>query len=116
MRIRWQVLAMILVLGAARAYAYDSAGNDNPVRTRFVVKFDDLNLDKEHDAQIMLKRIELAARTACGGHPSFSTYTGGLERSFYECRDRAVRQAVEQLRAPKVGRLYEQAAVQRSAP
>lgn len=116
MRVYIPVIATILGFAALQAQAFDSAGNDSPVRTRFVVKFADLNLDNEHDAKIILKRIERAARQACGGQPAFSSYTGGLERNFYECRDAAIREAIAQLRAPLVGRVYEQAAKLHAEP
>jgi UrcA family protein len=57
----------------------------------------------------MLRRIELAAKKACGGHAAFSSYTGSLDHSFEECRSEAVQRTVQQLGAPMVTRLYSQA-------
>ena len=108
MRLFIPLIAIFSVLGASQCKAHDAG----PASTtnRFEVRFSDLNLNDEQDARVLLQRIERAAKKACGGHASFSSYTGGLERSFYECRDDAVRRAVEQLAAPVVSRLYREAA------
>jgi len=76
------------------------------IRGRSVVYYGDLNIATEPDARIMLRRIELAAKKACGGHPTFSTYTGSLDHTFEECRGEAVERTVKQLCAPVLTRIY----------
>lgn len=67
-------------------------------------------IDTEQGARILLQRIERAAKTACGGHPILSAYTGSLDRfTFDECRGKAVQRAVKQLGAPLVTRFYSEA-------
>ena len=51
----------------------------------------------------------LAAAKACGGHPTFSGYTGRLDSTFRDCRNEAVARTVEQLGAQLVTRIYSEA-------
>ena len=76
---------------------------------RSTVYYGDLNLDAEPDAKIMLQRIGRAAKKACGGHPTFSSYTGSLDRTYEECRGKAIQRAVKKLGAPLVMRIYAEA-------
>jgi UrcA family protein len=76
---------------------------------RSVVYYGDLDIETEQDAKIMLQRIERAARKACGGHATFSSYTGALDRTFEECRREAIHRAVKKLGASKVTRIYSEA-------
>jgi UrcA family protein len=84
----------------------DTSISGTALQGRSVVYYGDLNIETEADARIMLQRIELAAKKACGGHPTFSTYTGSLDHTFEECRNAAVQRAVKQLGAPVVSRIY----------
>jgi UrcA family protein len=84
----------------------DTSSPGTIVSGRSVVHYGDLNIETEQDAKIMLQRIERAAKKACGGHPTFSSYTGGLDRTFEECRNEAIQRTVKQLGAPVVTRLY----------
>ncbi len=82
-------------------------GPPKNVTGRILVHYGDLNLDDEQDAKIMLLRIERAAKTACGGHATASSYTGAVDHyTFEECRTKAVQRAVKQLGAPAVARIY----------
>jgi UrcA family protein len=83
-----------------------SGGPVTVIRARGVVYFGDLNIETERDAKIMLQRIERAAKKACGGHPTFSSTTGALDRTFEECRSEAVRRTVKLLGAPMVTRIF----------
>jgi UrcA family protein len=96
--------AMFAVL-ALPAHA-DAASAADSIRGRSVVQYGDLDVATERDARILLQRIELAATKACGGHPTFSTYTGRLDGTFEECRSGAIRRAVKKLGAPTVTRIY----------
>lgn len=98
------VMLAALSSGANADTSTDSA--ETILRGRSVVYYGDLNIEIEQDARIMLQRIERAAKKACGGHPTFSTYTGGLDHTFEECRDTAIQRTVEQLAAPMVTRIY----------
>ncbi len=109
MRISSPLLAAALMLGTVSLGAHAGTSNDGlstVIRGRSAVHYGDLDIDTEQDAKILLQRIERAARKACGGHPTFSAYTGGLEHTFEECRDKAIERAVIQLRAPMVTRMY----------
>jgi UrcA family protein len=79
------------------------------IRGHSVVYYGDLLLDTDQGAKIMLQRIERAAKKACGGHPTFSSYTGALDRTFVECRDKAIQRTLIQLGAPSVTRIYSDA-------
>jgi UrcA family protein len=95
---------MLAALGfGARA---DASSPSTIIRGRSVVFYGDLNIDTEQDAKILLQRIERAAKKACGGHPTFSTYTGSLDHTFEACRGEAIQRTVKQLGAPMVTRIY----------
>ena len=107
---RISALAVVFVAlgGSARA---DTSTESSGTLTRghSVVDYGDLHIETERDATIMLHRIERAAKKACGGHPTFSAFTGSLDRTFQECRDGAIRRTVQQLGAPMVTRVYSEA-------
>lgn len=73
---------------------------------RIAVYYGDLNFDTEHDAKIMLERIEQAAKMACADHATFGAYIGSFERTFEECRSETVQRTVKKLGAPIVTRIY----------
>jgi UrcA family protein len=81
-----------------------------PKRRTVPVTFGDLNLDKPSDARALLSRLEEAAKEACGPRPSHDSLYGvipeGLERTYKECREGAVGNAVARLNAPLVSRFY----------
>jgi UrcA family protein len=100
--------AMILATLSFGAHA-DTSSDPVKITGRSVVYYGDLNLNAEQDAKIMLQRIEQAAKKACGGHPTFSSYTGRLDGTFDECRSEAIARTVKQLSAPVVTRIYSEA-------
>jgi UrcA family protein len=111
-RISTPILAAVALLGALSFGAHADTSTDGPgtvIRGRSVVYYGDLNIETEQDAKIMLQRIERAAKKACGGHATFSTYTGSLDHTFEECRGEAIQRTVKQLDAPMVTRLYSEA-------
>lgn len=102
------VLLAALSVGAARA----NTSTDGPpakITGRSAVYYGDLNLNAEEDAKIMLQRIERAAKKACGGQPTFSSYTGSLDNTFEECRSEAIARTVSRLGVPMVTRIYSEA-------
>jgi UrcA family protein len=110
MRISTLMFTATVVLSALgfRAHA-DASSPATIVQGRSVVYYGDLNIETEQDAKIMLQRIDRAARKACGGHATFSSYTGGVDHTFEECRSEAVHRTVKQLGASKVTRIYSEA-------
>jgi UrcA family protein len=103
------IIAAAALLAALSFGAHADTSTDGPntfIRGRSVVYYGDLNIDTEQDAKLMLQRIERAAKKACGGHPTFSTYTGALDHTFQECREEAIQRAVKQLGGPTVTRIY----------
>ena len=110
MRISTPIFAAAVMLAALSFGAHaDTSSAGTIIRGRSVVYYGDLNIETEQDAKIMLQRIERAAKKACGGHPTFSTYTGSLDHTFEECRGEAVQRTVIQLGAPMVARIYSEA-------
>jgi UrcA family protein len=99
--------AMLATLGFA-AHA-DAAAPDPAIRGRSIVRYGDLNIDSEQDAKILLQRIEQAAKEACGGHPTFRTYTRVPDQTFEECRSGTIARTVKKLGAPVVTRIYSEA-------
>src|ERR1700722_19637429 len=110
MRISTLMFTATVVLSALgfRAHA-DASSPATIVQGRSVVYYGDLNIETEQDAKIMLQRIDRAARKACGGHATFSSYTGGLDHTFEECRSEAVHRTVKQLGASKGRHIYSEA-------
>jgi UrcA family protein len=100
--------AVILAALSFGAHADTSSQPVNITGTS-AVYYGDLNLALPQDAKTMLERIELAARKACGGHPTFSSITGRLDSTFQDCRNEAVARTVEQLGALLVTRIYSEA-------
>jgi UrcA family protein len=112
MRISTPIFAAAAILAALSFGAHADTSTDGPgtiFRGRSVVYYGDLNIETEQDAKIMLRRIERAAKKACGGHATFSTYTGSLDQTFEECRDEAIQRTVKRLGAPMVTRIYSEA-------
>jgi UrcA family protein len=112
MRISIPMFAAAVMLAALSLGAHADTSTDGPgtiIRGRRVVYYGDLNIETEQDARIMLQRIERAAKKACGGHATFSTYTGSLDHTFEECRGEAIQRAVKQLGAPILMRIYSEA-------
>jgi len=107
MRISTLVITATVMLTALsfRGHA-DASSPATIVQGRSVVYYGDLDIETEQDAKIMLQRIERAARKACGGHATFSSYTGALDHTFEECRSEAIHRTVKQLGASKVTRIY----------
>ena len=96
--------AMLATLGFG-AHAHPSSP-DPVIRGRSIVHFGDLNIDSEQGAQILLQRIDQAAKEACGGHPTLTAYTRVPDPSFEECRSGTIARTVKKLGAPVVTRIY----------
>jgi UrcA family protein len=76
-----------------------------------VVRYGDLDLSDARDARTLVRRIDRAARRACGGG-AYLNSTRGVERAreyaaFNECRREAVRDALAELDAPQVRLAYQ---------
>ena len=109
MRISSPIFAVMMLAALSfRAHAETSSPR-TIVQGRTVVYYGDLNIETEKDAKILLQRIERAAKKACGGQPTFSTYTGSLDHTFEECRSEAIQRTVTRLGAPMVRRIYSEA-------
>jgi UrcA family protein len=110
MRISISIFAATVMLTVLCIGSHADTWTDGPatnVTGRTLVHYGDLNLDEEQDAEILLLRIERAAKTACGGHATLSSYTGSVDHyTFEECRAKAVMRAVKQLNAPVVTRIH----------
>jgi len=77
MHVSTQIFATTVMLAALCFGAHADTSTDAPpanITGRSAVYYGDLNLNAEQDAKIMLQRIERAAKKACGGHPTFSSY------------------------------------------
>ena len=96
------------IILAALSFGAHADTSSQPVKITgtSAVYYGDLNLNAEHDAKVMLARIEQAATKACGGHPTFNSITGRLDSTFQDCRNEAVARTVEQLGAQLVTRIY----------
>lgn len=97
---------------AALAVALCAAQGQPTAQTRgdVTMRYDDLNLNRERDARVMLQRLAEAAHRACGGSPYLRDHSPGtgpfVEAEYRSCRDAALAQAVASLHAPTVSRLF----------
>ncbi|MGO9949572.1 MAG: UrcA family protein [Steroidobacteraceae bacterium] len=109
MQVSKPVFAAAVILATLSFGAYADTSTDGPhpnITGRSAVYYGDLNLSAEQDAKIMLQRIERAAKKACGGHPTFGSYSHRSDHAFEECRREAIQRTVKQLGAPMVTRIY----------
>jgi UrcA family protein len=83
------------------------------------VELKDLDLTKEPDARTLLDRLKQAAYRACGGDPkqhnSYRTRPQQTVRAYEECRENAVKRAIDQIGAPLLVRTYSEEEKQRTA-
>ena len=86
--------------------------------TNIVVRYGDLDLTDAADARTLARRIDYAARRACGVHPrlhvDWPAARARLTEEFETCRSRAVDGALAQLDAPEVRLAYERLSARRS--
>jgi UrcA family protein len=113
MHVLIRIFAAAVMMSVLSFGAHADASTHGPLTNitgRSAVYYGDLNLKAEQDAKIMLQRIERAAKKACGGHATVSSYIGSLDHyTFEECRGEAIQRAVKQLGAPLVIRIYSEA-------
>jgi UrcA family protein len=90
---------------AAASTAVQSRPGPGPMTTYITkVSYADLNLEKDVDAAIMLRRIDRAARKVCkAGARPLPVY---LQRQINDCVEVAANQAVASLDAPVVTALF----------
>jgi UrcA family protein len=109
------VMLTVLCFGAHADTSTD--GSPTNITGRSAVHYGDLNLNVEQEAKTMLQRIERAAKTACGGHATVSSFTGSVDQyTFEECRAKAVQRTVKQLGAPIVTRIYSEGLLSAYSP
>ena len=95
-------LALATPIAAQAAAPGDPGG---PEQTAVKVRFDDLNLNRESDAKVMLTRLDRAALSACGASEgSLREYQAAVRAS--ACYRSSLDQAVAQVNAPAVTGLY----------
>jgi UrcA family protein len=100
-----QILAAIFVAAlATTAFAAPAAAETAESRS-VVVHFGDLDPARTEDAALLLKRIDRAARRACGGRPAGAAMLTEA-RGYRSCVRKAVAGAVDRLAAPVVSALY----------
>jgi len=86
---------LIASSGAARAQPATFASEEAPSVT---VRYADLDIDRAAGAEILLRRISLAATRVCGGEPDARAW--GPTVAFTACRDATVARAVARVGAP----------------
>lgn len=106
-----------LVLAALIAILPGAALADEPTITRHVVvRIDDLNLSDEHDAAVLLQRLETAARKACGDRPfsqNMHPAETEMRHDFNKCRAAALNRALAEMRSQILDKLHTPSAIAR---
>lgn len=110
MRTSIPALTAAVMLAALSLAAHADPSSATTLRGHGVVNYGDLNIESEAGAKILLQRLERAAKKACGGQATFSSYTGSLDHTFEQCWTEAIARAVKQLGAPTVTRVYAESA------
>jgi len=85
---------LIASSGVARA----QPGLSGEEAASVTVRYADLDVDRPAGAEILLRRITLAAGRVCGGQPDARAW--GHNRAFTACRDATVARAVARVGAP----------------
>lgn len=98
-----RALAALLALAPAAAYAADT--NASGTVKQIAVHYEDLNLAQESGAEILISRIEVAAKDACGGTPD--TRDLKMRAFFGECMKNTVQKAVASVNSPMVSSVYD---------
>jgi UrcA family protein len=90
--------APVLCLAAMLSCAAPVLAQTSDTVPSVTVKYSDLNIGSRAGAQVLLKRIEAAAKTACGGAPDIRQ----LDQlaSFEACRTSALARAVVAVDSP----------------
>lgn len=103
--LRWS-----LALAALFTVLSGTALADEPIITRHVeVRIDDLNLTDEHDAAVLLQRLDIAARKACGGRPfsqNMHPAETEMRRDYDKCRSVAMNRVLAELRSQILDKLH----------
>lgn len=100
------LLTICLVTSITAAHA-QTKSTDHLILGQRVVRYGDLDLTNVHDAKTLLRRIDRAADSACGGQPPISLQSDLPQVMFSRCRVDAVARAVADLGAPLVTRIYD---------
>jgi UrcA family protein len=100
------VLSAALTVGlTAPAFAHAASADVTTDTAHVKVSFADLNLDRAHDASILLDRVQTAALESCGASTfSLPDYRAAVQRS--ACYRAGVAQAVNRIDAPRLTALY----------
>jgi UrcA family protein len=90
--------ALCLAAAAALSFAAPALAQTSDPVPSVTVKFHDLDVGSPAGAHMLLRRIEAAANTACGGAPDIRQL--GRWTSFEACRRSAVARAVAAAGSP----------------
>ncbi len=88
------VATCAFALFSAPAFAANTTRHDTAV----TVHYGDLDLSKASGAEVLIRRLDQAARQVCGA----DTYRGLVRREQRACRTQAVTQAVAEVNQPMV--------------
>ena len=105
--------AIALTLLGPAAWSQEPERNTQAIG-KVHVELKDLDLTKRADARTLLERLKQAAYRACGGDPRFhNSYRTRPEQTvkvYEECRENAVKRAIDQIGAPLLAQAYDEEA------
>ncbi len=101
------VAAAFLAFGVVSAGAR-TTGEDANAQQLFSVNYEDLDLSRSEDAEMMLSRLRYASMRACEDEAVTRPHVSA-RRAIQECRAQAVRDAVAKINAPALHRAYAEA-------
>jgi len=93
---------LIASSGVAHAQPLELRNEAAPSET---VRYGDLDIDHAAGAEILLRRISLAATRVCGGQPDARAW--GATRAFATCRQTTIARAVTRVGAPALQARHE---------
>ncbi|WP_372783138.1 UrcA family protein [Phenylobacterium sp.] len=97
----------LLVSGAAQAQSFDARTGGPSSQT---VRYADLDIRQAPGAEVLLRRISVAADRVCGGEPDGRSRRA--TQAFATCRKASIAHAVARLGAPVVSARYDAQAIE----
>jgi UrcA family protein len=104
--------ALALTLTAHSAWSQAPQPKSLQLVGKVRVELKDLDLSNPADARTLLDRLKQAAYRACGGDPklhnSYRSRPQQTVKAYEECRENAVKRAIDQIGAPALARARDQ--------
>lgn len=99
------LFAALVTSAVATAPAFAEAPNEEGPSVR--VSYAGLDLSNPADAEVVMHRLNIAARTVCGGVPAARSHVLSERAAYLTCHDETLDNAVASAHQPLLTELYE---------